>query len=197
MAQKLQSRPPGKVVPQAAAPAPVNALSKIDPRLSNATELARAMQSDKFASGQTQQNQKPASAATAPNPATESAVATPASGSTTVNTADVVDIKCMVTPALVKLITDAGGVLLSSSKDDNIITAKIPAAALTKIAASSDVKQISPSAAAAVPATKGEVIGVSNNAVKNINSSKSIVSESVLKSRGQSLQPVVIKTASY
>jgi hypothetical protein len=195
IAQKLQNRPQGKVVPasQAKAPSQGSILGKIDPRLSNPAELARAMQSDKFASGQPQQNQKPASTAPAEPTTTASNLNAPSTGGTTI-TGDIVDIKCMVTPALVKIITDAGGVLISSSKEDNIITAKVPNAALVKIAASPDVKQISQSQTTAIDAAKGQVVG-SNSSVKGINSSKSIISESVLKSKGQS--QAVIKTATY
>jgi len=54
-----------------------------------------------------------------------------------------VDIKCMVTPELVQVITNAGGKVFASSPADNIITANVPVAALDKIAASADVKFIS------------------------------------------------------
>jgi len=197
IAQKFQSQPQGKVNPSPQAQSSKgNILGKIDPRLTNTSELTRTIPSDRIAAGQPQQPNAEVKGQTAPKEqgATAANLNAPASGTAAI-TGEFVDIKCMVTPALVKIITDAGGVLISSSKEDNIITAKIPAAAIQKIAASPDVKQISPSPAPNMATAKSESLN-GGHVGNGINSSKSIISPSVLKSKGLS-QQVVTKTATY
>ena len=102
-----------------------------------------------------------------------------------------VDITCMVTPALVKIITDAGGEIISSSKENNIISAKVPAAALQKIATSADVKQISQSPAPVInpSAAKSEILK-SNKLTNDKSFTRNFISETVLRSRKQGAIPV-------
>lgn len=87
-----------------------------------------------------------------------------------------VNIKCMVTANLQQSITGAGGEIVSSSEENNNITALIPAAAIEKIAASNDVKYISKSSLPAKPVAAKSTRLISNsvsseaaNAQKNPN----------------------------
>lgn len=96
-----------------------------------------------------------------------------------------VNITGKITPELVKSITNAGGVIVSSSKESGLIVANIPATSLQAIAESPYVKQISlvPNQDAAV--IKGEKVSlaVSNNSGKKDDGN--IMAESVQKSRRQ------------
>lgn len=96
-----------------------------------------------------------------------------------------VNINCKVTPELIKIITDAGGVIVKSSKENGLVVANIPAAALQKIAASSYVEQISQLQSQDAVAVKGEKIDQQINNNPGRNSTKNIMSESVQKYRKQ------------
>ena len=96
-----------------------------------------------------------------------------------------VNITCKVTPEFVKIITDAGGVIVSSSKENGLVVANVPAASLQTIAASSYVEQISPAQSPEPGAVKAEKVNpvVSSNTSRN--STMNIMSESVQKYRKQ------------
>ncbi len=197
IAQKIQNQPHGKATssPQQVKGSQFSVQSKIDSRLATDAAAKLNLQSDKSVSQKPQQPNKAEVTDKATAAGVNSlSISTTGTGATansivntsaTVTTGDVVDIKCRVTPALVKLITDAGGVLISSSKEDNIITAKVPADALQKIASSSDVKHIRQSPIPAPNPAAAKSGTLAGNSSGNTSFSRNIISETVLKARKQ------------
>lgn len=96
-----------------------------------------------------------------------------------------VTITCIVSPELVKMISNSGGEIVSSSKEENVIIANVPADAIKKISVLPDVKEITPVTLQPVksPTAKSRILN--SEGPSGVSPAKNLISESVLKSRKQ------------
>jgi hypothetical protein len=181
MAQKMQSQPQDKKQVAAAVKNPVNPFSKIDTRLTDRMENGKQV----TAAADMQTPQLPEGASTVK--------ATPSTKGNTENT--LVNIKCVVGPDVINSITKAGGQIIYTSKEDNLIKANLPLDALKEVAAAANVKQITPSETSEMATAKAGTAD-KTAAQTPLRSNKNIVSESVLKQH-QAKTQTITKTAAY
>lgn len=110
---------------------------------------------------------------------------------TQTNATVAVNITCEITPELVKVITNAGGVIVSSTKESNLIVANLPETSLQTIAESPSVKQINLAQSKNATDIKSGRVNqalISNTGKKD---DRNIMAESVKKSRGLAVKPTV------